>query len=81
MNIEDSLFAGAVIDRVREHFYIRCDSSNIALNLYRAAQPDLLDLMKANDASHYHRLYKLRTGKRYPILPYSGRSKMSYLSL
>jgi 2-phosphosulfolactate phosphatase len=56
VNIEDTLFAGAVIDRVKDHFDIRCDSSRIAYNLYLSARPDLYEFMKANDASHYHRL-------------------------
>src|SRR3982750_4327597 len=30
VNIEDTLFAGAVINRVKEHFAINCDSSKIA---------------------------------------------------
>src|ERR1700754_1930549 len=30
VNIEDMLFAGAVIDQVKEHFSINCDSSQIA---------------------------------------------------
>jgi 2-phosphosulfolactate phosphatase len=71
VNIEDSLFAGAVIDRVRKYFHIRCDSSRMALNLYQSAQPDLYDFMKANDASHYHRLtnYGLEKDIRYCLSP------------
>jgi len=56
VNIEDTLFAGAVIDRIGDHFDIRCDSSQIACNLYRAARGDLYGFMKENNASHYHRL-------------------------
>src|ERR1700753_1749164 len=33
INIEDMLFAGAVIRRVKEHFYINCDSSRMAETL------------------------------------------------
>ena len=71
VNIEDSLFAGAVVDRIREHFHIRCDSSQIAYNLYKAAQPDLFEFMKVNDASHYHRLsaYGLEKDIRYCLTP------------
>ncbi len=71
VNIEDSLFAGAVIDRIQEHFYIRCDSSRIALNLYQNARPDLFEFMKANDASHYHRLsnFGLEKDIRYCLTP------------
>lgn len=56
VNIEDTLFAGAVIDRIGEEFTINCDSSKIAHTLYKAAAPDLFEYMKSNDASHYHRL-------------------------
>jgi len=71
VNIEDSLFAGAVIDRVKEHFHIRCDSSRIALSLYNAAKADLFEFMKTNDASHYHRLsgYGLEKDIRYCLTP------------
>lgn len=56
VNMEDTLFAGAVIARVREKFSIICDSSHIAEALYKKAGKDLFDFMKKNDASHYHRL-------------------------
>ena len=56
VNLEDTLFAGAVIDRIGQHFSINCDSSHMALGLYRSAKTDLFEFMKSNDASHYHRL-------------------------
>jgi len=56
VNIEDSLFAGAVIERIGEHFSINCDSSQIASALYKEAKPDLFEFMKAKNASHYQRL-------------------------
>ncbi|MFT3979227.1 MAG: 2-phosphosulfolactate phosphatase [Ferruginibacter sp.] len=56
VNIEDTLFAGAVIDRLHDSFSILCDSSQISHTLYKCAQPDLYEFMKAHDASHYHRL-------------------------
>jgi 2-phosphosulfolactate phosphatase len=56
INIEDTLFAGAVIEKVREHFTIECDSSHIALNLYNKAEGDLFGFMKENNASHFNRL-------------------------
>jgi 2-phosphosulfolactate phosphatase len=55
-NIEDTLFAGAVVDRIKEHFEINCDASHIAENLYNLAKEDMYKFMKKNDASHYHRL-------------------------
>jgi 2-phosphosulfolactate phosphatase len=56
VNMEDTLFAGAVAERVKEHFTINCDSSHLSRNLYRMGQKDLYGFMKENDASHYHRL-------------------------
>ena len=56
INIEDTLFAGAVIDRVKDHFSINCDASKIADTLYNEAKDDLYEFMKSKDASHYHRL-------------------------
>lgn len=55
-NIEDTLFAGAVVTRIKEHFTINCDASHIAENLYNFAKDDMYEFMKKNDASHYHRL-------------------------
>jgi len=56
LNMEDTLFAGAVISEIKEHFVINCDASHIAENLYNIAKEDLYEFMKKNEASHYHRL-------------------------
>ncbi len=56
VNIEDTLFAGAVIDRIGKHFSINCDSSQMALTMYKDAKKDLFAFMKARQASHYKRL-------------------------
>lgn len=56
INIEDTLFAGAVIQRLKDHFEINCDASNMAACLYEQAQHDLFEFLKNNNASHYHRL-------------------------
>lgn len=56
VNIEDTLFAGAVIHKIQDHFSIRCDASAIAVSMYQAAQNDLYEYMKVNQASHYLRL-------------------------
>jgi 2-phosphosulfolactate phosphatase len=56
VNLEDTLFAGAVINRVRKHFSINCDSSHMAEALYKKAEKNLFEFMKKNEASHYHRL-------------------------
>src|SRR4029078_4784538 len=41
VNIEDTLFAGAVISRIKEHFEINCDSSQMAETMYNDAKDDL----------------------------------------
>lgn len=71
INIEDSLFAGAVINNIQEHFSIQCDSSQIAQTLYHAANNDLFEFMKQHNASHYHRLtnFGLEKDIRYCLTP------------
>lgn len=56
VNIEDTLFAGAVINRIIDSFSVLCDASQIAATLYNSAQTDLYEFMKQHNASHYHRL-------------------------
>jgi len=58
VNMEDALFAGAVISIVREHFEINCDSSHIAEAMYEKGKKDLFAFIKKNNASHYNRLMK-----------------------
>jgi 2-phosphosulfolactate phosphatase len=56
VNMEDTMFAGAVVSMVEEYFSINCDSSRIAETLYKKGRTDMYEFMKKNDASHYHRL-------------------------
>jgi len=56
VNLEDTLFAGAVVNRIKESFSINCDASKIAETLYVEAEDDLYEFMKKKNASHYHRL-------------------------
>jgi 2-phosphosulfolactate phosphatase len=56
VNMEDMLFAGAVISRIKNNFSINCDSSHLAETIYKKAEKDLFAFMKKNNASHYHRL-------------------------
>ncbi len=53
-NLEDTLFAGAVIHRLKEHFSIHCDSSLMAEAMYATHKDDLVDF--APNLTHYHRL-------------------------
>lgn len=71
INLEDTLFAGAVIAKVKEHFSINCDSSQIAETVYLQAKNDLFGFIKEKNASHYHRLsgYGLEKDIQYCLTP------------
>jgi 2-phosphosulfolactate phosphatase len=53
-NIEDTLFAGAVIAQVKDSFTIHCDSSQTALTLYQQMGENPVE--HASKFTHYHRL-------------------------
>ena len=53
-NLEDTLFAGAVINRIKEHFTIHCDSSLMAETMFVKNKSNLLKF--APQLTHYHRL-------------------------
>ena len=53
-NLEDTLFAGAVISKIKQHFSIHCDSSLTAELLYEKYKDDLPGF--APNLTHYHRL-------------------------
>lgn len=53
-NLEDTLFAGAVINRIAKHFTIHCDSSLMAETMYEKNKNKLIDF--APQLTHYHRL-------------------------
>jgi 2-phosphosulfolactate phosphatase len=71
VNMEDALFAGAVISKVRKHFEVNCDSSHIAEAMYEKGKKDLFAFLKNNNASHYHRLmnFGLEKDIRYCLTP------------
>ncbi len=56
INIEDTLFAGAVINCIKENFILNCDATKISESLYLQAKNDLFGFMKDHNASHYQRL-------------------------
>jgi 2-phosphosulfolactate phosphatase len=67
VNLEDTLFAGAVINRIKSHFNMHCDSSKMAESLYLEAGEDRFGFMERRGATHYHRLmnYGLEKDIRY----------------
>ncbi|MEO5996981.1 MAG: 2-phosphosulfolactate phosphatase [Chitinophagaceae bacterium] len=71
INVEDTLFAGAVVSRVKDHFEINCDSSSMAESLYLLAENDLFGFLKSSNASHYHRLsgYGLEKDIQFCLTP------------
>jgi len=68
-NLEDTLFAGAVAARLRDHFDINCDSTRAAYTLHESVQGPYLDFLK--DSSHYRRLaaYGLEADMAYCTTP------------
>lgn len=54
VNLEDTLFAGAVISRIKAHFDIQCDSARAAQVLHDSVTGNYIDFLK--DSSHYRRL-------------------------
>jgi 2-phosphosulfolactate phosphatase len=56
-NLEDTLFAGAVVEQLQADFSVGDDSSVAALDMYQLAKGDLREYLKKS--SHNHRLVKL----------------------
>ncbi len=53
-NLEDTLFAGAVVSRLKEHFTVHCDSSLMAESMYNLHKNDLFRFIQ--HTTHWHRL-------------------------
>lgn len=53
-NLEDALFAGAVIHCIKDHFTIHCDSSLMASDLYSLHKNDMNSFIRRT--THWHRL-------------------------
>jgi 2-phosphosulfolactate phosphatase len=68
-NLEDSLFAGAVINRIQEHFTIHCDSSLMAAELYLSQKDRMTSFIRKT--THWHRLaaYGLEKDLEYCVTP------------
>ncbi|MBV4358073.1 2-phosphosulfolactate phosphatase [Pinibacter aurantiacus] len=66
-NLEDTLFAGAVISSVKEHFTIHCDSSLMAENMYELHKDDMENFIQLT--THWHRLaaYGLQKDLQYCV--------------
>lgn len=60
-NLEDTLFAGALVEKLKSDFKPACDSALAAAHLYAGAKNDLLGFLSAS--SHVQRLAKLNIKK------------------
>ncbi len=69
-NLEDTLFAGAVINQLESYFDIDCDAARAARHLYHSSGGgDFINFLK--DGSHYRRLsgYGLQADMEYCVTP------------
>jgi len=68
-NLEDTLFAGAVISEVQQHFTIHCDSSLMAQQMYQQHKNDMRGFARLT--THWHRLsqYGLEKDLEYCVTP------------
>lgn len=82
-NMEDSLFVGAAVNKIREHFTINCDSARACSELHKASKGKLLDFL--TDSSHYRRLsgFSLQKDLEYcttpdlhPVVPILKKNKL-----
>jgi 2-phosphosulfolactate phosphatase len=61
VNLEDTLFAGAIVELLKDIYAPECDAPTAAQHLYNQAKYDMVDFLK--DASHVRRLAKLNIYK------------------
>ncbi|MEQ9593777.1 MAG: 2-phosphosulfolactate phosphatase [Cyclobacteriaceae bacterium] len=61
VNLEDSLFAGALVDNLRKHIEPDCDAPLVAQQLYLSAKSDMLQFLSTS--SHVKRLNRLNIHK------------------
>jgi len=75
-NLEDTLFAGALVEKVKGHFEMEQDAALSALMLYKSSKSELLAITK--ESAHVKRLAKLNihkdiefclTNDKYQVLP------------
>jgi 2-phosphosulfolactate phosphatase len=83
VNLEDTLFAGALVDRLDGNCGLACDAPLAAVTLYKAAKDNLIGFLA--NSSHVKRLKKLDIEKDiafclqedlYPVIPILKRGKL-----
>jgi 2-phosphosulfolactate phosphatase len=76
VNLEDTLFAGALVEKIRDEIKPECDAPIAAHHLYEAAKGNMVGFLK--DASHVQRLARLDitkdvgfclTADQYDVVP------------
>ena len=76
VNLEDTLFAGAIMEKLRNHIEPDCDAPLVAHHLYNLAKKDMIGFL--SNSSHVKRLNKLDIHKdidfcltqdQYKVLP------------
>jgi 2-phosphosulfolactate phosphatase len=77
INLEDTLYAGGLVENLKNEFCHACDAPIIAQNLYRSGRDNLREFLK--DSSHVRRLHNLNIHKdidfcltedRYDVVPF-----------
>lgn len=61
VNLEDTLFAGALTDLLKNEFALECDSALASLAVYEEARPDMMGFLE--QSSHVRRLKRLNIEK------------------
>jgi 2-phosphosulfolactate phosphatase len=61
INLEDTLFAGAVVEKLKSEISLACDAPLAAQHLYNAAKNDIVNFLK--ESSHVKRLARLNIFK------------------
>lgn len=83
VNLEDTLFAGALSERLNKKFKMACDAPIVAATLYKASKNDLMGFLA--NSSHVKRLKKLDVQKDiafclqedvYPVIPVLRKGKL-----
>ena len=61
VNLEDTLFAGAIMEKLRNHIEPDCDAPLVAQHLYNLAKDDMVKFL--SNSSHVKRLQRLNIQK------------------
>lgn len=86
INLEDSLFAGALVDKLKKHIEPDCDAPIVAQQLYLTAKDDMAKFLSTS--SHVKRLNRLNIHKdidfclqidQYHVIPALKRGKLALL--